>query len=330
MKSGKIHIVLLSLFLALCTNIRAQDYSVIDTMVRHYPASFSSPEELALRISKDFSLPEEKARAIYDWIAFNIRYDIQKYISWDLFSAPYYIHSIIKTEDNYYREDPFRINMAEEAFYTKKTLCEGYASLYKRLCDLTGVECVIIPGYVKLLPGDIGRKPYGPNHSWNAVKIKGRWHLLDVTWGAGLLDYVKKKFIPQYSDIYFFMPPGRFFLQHCPREAHWSFTKKSMEDFIDLPLFYRDYMISNIDILKPNSGILYIHKKTHIKFRIKNLPRGMGIYFSTDAQTSLRKAFITRKAGISNFSVSLNDHSGTYLTLFNENQAIVTYKLVKR
>ncbi len=330
MPAGKFHITLVLLIMFLPGINYAQDYAAVDRMVKQYSPQWNSPEDLAKQISHDFSTAEEKARAIYDWIALNITYDIEKYFSQGLFTAPYYAHSLINTDENYYIEDLYRVNMAEDAMYTKTTLCEGYASLYKRLCDLAGVECVIIPGYVKILPSDIGRKPTAPNHTWNAVRINGQWRLLDVTWGAGKLNYEKKIFVPEFSDMYFFVPPERFFLQHCPEKATWSFTGKTVQDFITLPYFYREYLSAGIEIIKPVKGIFYSTGKVRIRFRIKNFSKDSSISYSIRENSPAIKIHPVQKSEWTTFTVSLHIRHETYLTLFMDGYAIVVYKLIRQ
>ncbi|RZK11174.1 MAG: hypothetical protein EOO46_07665, partial [Flavobacterium sp.] len=62
------------------TNLSAQDYSQVDQIVSTYP-KFSKAEDLAEKINKDFSKEDEKARAIFYWIANNVKYDVKAYYS---------------------------------------------------------------------------------------------------------------------------------------------------------------------------------------------------------------------------------------------------------
>ena len=59
----------------------SQKISEVDKIVAKYPKSFDSTEQLAERIEKDFDSDAERARAIYGWIAFNIRYDYNAYLN---------------------------------------------------------------------------------------------------------------------------------------------------------------------------------------------------------------------------------------------------------
>jgi hypothetical protein len=53
-----------------------------------------------------------------------------------------------------------------------KAVCEGYSEAMKLLCDLAGVECMIIEG--ESIETAIG-------HAWNIIKIDGEYYHLDVT-----------------------------------------------------------------------------------------------------------------------------------------------------
>ena len=61
------------------------------------------------------------------------------------------------------------------AYTNKKANCDGYATLFDRMCQIIGVECTWENGYVKTLG------TYG-NHAWNKVKIDDVWYYVDVCW----------------------------------------------------------------------------------------------------------------------------------------------------
>lgn len=48
-------------------------------------------------------------------------------------------------------------------------VCQGYAEAYMDLLNRAGVECVVVDSETM-------------DHSWNQVKIDGRWYNVDVTW----------------------------------------------------------------------------------------------------------------------------------------------------
>lgn len=60
---------------------------------------------------------------------------------------------------------------------------------------IAGVQCVTVPGYSKGFGYQLGQSFSGEfDHAWNAVFLEGRWHLVDSTWGSGLVDSSTSKF----------------------------------------------------------------------------------------------------------------------------------------
>lgn len=56
------------------------------------------------------------------------------------------------------------------AFVNKRTMCQGYAGAFLRLCNLTGIPALSITGQTN--------EP----HMWNMVRIDGEWYHIDLTW----------------------------------------------------------------------------------------------------------------------------------------------------
>ena len=56
------------------------------------------------------------------------------------------------------------------ALVNKKALCEGYAKAFSYLCNLAGIENMIVTGYTNVA------------HMWNMVKLDGNWYHVDVGW----------------------------------------------------------------------------------------------------------------------------------------------------
>lgn len=51
-----------------------------------------------------------------------------------------------------------------------KTVCQGYALLFYKMCTDAGIPCRIVTGWA------------GTPHAWNIVKLGGKWYYVDVTW----------------------------------------------------------------------------------------------------------------------------------------------------
>ena len=57
------------------------------------------------------------------------------------------------------------------------------------------MQCVTVPGYSKGFGYQLRQSFSGEfDHAWNAVFLEGRWHLVDSTWGSGLVDSSTSKF----------------------------------------------------------------------------------------------------------------------------------------
>ena len=59
-------------------------------------------------------------------------------------------------------------------FFTgRKGICLGYASTFRLLMELCGIECITVRGTSHGGASD---------HAWNMVKLEGEWYCVDVTW----------------------------------------------------------------------------------------------------------------------------------------------------
>jgi transglutaminase/protease-like cytokinesis protein 3 len=59
-----------------------------------------------------------------------------------------------------------------EAIVNRKGVCEGYAVLFKAICDANGITSRFVLGSLD--------KKY--DHAWNAVLYEGEWYFVDVYW----------------------------------------------------------------------------------------------------------------------------------------------------
>jgi hypothetical protein len=100
---------------------------------------------------------------------------------------------------------------------------------------------VEVGGWSKGYGFTTGQRSDGPaNHAWNAVRIDGRWQLMDPTWGAGYLDN-RMRFVRFFQEHYFLTDPGAFVFDHFPEDPHWQLLER--------PLSAADYR--NLVYLRP-------------------------------------------------------------------------------
>lgn len=90
------------------------------------------------------------------------------------------IHNYVCTQLTYGSENGTnaRAWSAGGAFlHDHKVVCEGYAKMFKILCDQFQIPCVLVPGQAMTADG------CWESHMWNYVKMEdGLWYLVDTTW----------------------------------------------------------------------------------------------------------------------------------------------------
>lgn len=169
---------------------------------------------LAHRLTNGLKTDVERFRAIYHWVCHNIKND------YDLMLINE--RKRRKLRDRPTERDHWNSTFSKTVFETllkdKRTLCTGYAYLIKELCKLAGLECEIINGFGKTSSSFKTMKI--PNHSWNAVKLNGKWYLSDATWSSGYIDETYR-FRFEYDDSYFLMAPEDFAKSHIPLDSMW-------------------------------------------------------------------------------------------------------------
>uniref|UniRef100_F7C2I6 Kyphoscoliosis peptidase n=1 Tax=Callithrix jacchus TaxID=9483 RepID=F7C2I6_CALJA len=148
-----------------------QQFEKLDIYASQVTAK-SGLDELVSDLLQEAHTDLERVRAIWIWICHHIEYDI--------------VAAQEKDRQAFKPTDILR---------TQKTNCDGYAGLFERMCRIAGVQCMTVPGYSKGFGYRTGQSFSGEfDHAWNAVYLEGRWHLVDSTWGSGLVDTTTSKF----------------------------------------------------------------------------------------------------------------------------------------
>lgn len=129
-------------------------------------------KELADELTGGIAGDRDKAKAIYDYVAKNVSYDVEKLetdnFSWD--------DSALKTLDS------------------KTGVCQDYAYLAIALLRASDMEA-------RFVEGTAFGGFWPQNHAWVEVKVEGNWLTMDPTWGAG---YIKDdKFVAAFNEKYF-------------------------------------------------------------------------------------------------------------------------------
>lgn len=116
-------------------------------------------------------------------------------------------HDYIGLNNDFVKEEGF--NQTIYGGFSKGQIqCEGYAKCMQYLCDLAGIESVVI----------VGTNESGDTHAWNCVKVDGDWYNIDATWDDPILTNVDKTNI-RYR--YFLVPDS-----WIHNKSHFNINKK--------------------------------------------------------------------------------------------------------
>ncbi|MCG3088329.1 transglutaminase domain-containing protein [Sporosarcina cyprini] len=150
-----------------------------------------APEIIALarELITDEMSDREKAKAVYEYTAKNISYDVKK---WD--------DKINEWDDS-----------ALKTLQLKSGICGDYSYLAIALLRASGMEARYIVG--------TAFNGYTTDyHAWVEVKVDGKWLTMDPTWGSGYTS--GNAFIPEYTEDYF-DPTEELFKTHTRLEVRY-------------------------------------------------------------------------------------------------------------
>lgn len=189
--------------LLLCASMRSGEsltardlapFARLDVAVRALPVTPSrSYASVAKGLSAVAATPLQRARAAYVWIASHMDYSLD------------------------------RPRDATAALRDLTGDCAAHAAVYAGLCKALGVECTTVDGSVRFAvpPGaalasvtkPLAEGQWLVGHTWNAVRIDGRWGFVDATMGG------RSPKGDEPSDDYFLVDPAVLATDHVPDGA---------------------------------------------------------------------------------------------------------------
>jgi hypothetical protein len=193
------------------TSIPAEAQTSVEAVGQYFAARFTDKRQLV--------------KALHDYVVLRLSYDVAT-------------SKLSDAESRTMRPS----QQADAVFAARTGVCEGYARLFAALGKAAGVEIAYVTGYIR----DVKRRVdetgtedaikhalEGYLHAWNAVKIDGKWLLVDTTWDdpvGGAPD--------QIETTYLFTPPRLFAFDHLPEQAAWQLVDKPIGagDFARQPL----------------------------------------------------------------------------------------------
>ena len=163
--------------------------------------------------------------------------------SWTESQKCMYVYKTL-CESMYYGENQFFINECDvarsnNALFYNLAVCSGFALIFKEAMDRLGIECY----YQNLIK----------RHSWNAVKLDGAYHLLDLTW-----DVCNKSNEGMCTFSYFCNQDGKQFYND---ESH-NISNDSEEIAIPATSMSKEQVKENLEVIsRPKE--LYSHEMRH-------------------------------------------------------------------
>ena len=247
---------LVSLLLLLVANAsmaqaKRVSFAEIDWKVQFVEAP--TLDSLSRALTQPYTTDLEKVRSIFRWITEHISYKVR---------VPIYIrrHAPVNhsdPDDTAAVLKPLNERVALNVFKRREAVCDGYARLFKTLCDGAGIPSEIINGYARTSFNQVG-KNFLSNHSWNAVYIDSSWHLVDATWASGYMSFRGDEFIRKYDDYYFLTRPEDFIRDHYPDELRWTLMDNppTVKEFQHTPYKSQYFVKNRIRTFSPSKGII--------------------------------------------------------------------------
>jgi hypothetical protein len=232
----------------------------IDLSVKAYNAS--TPAILLREISAPGQTDRQKVTSIFRWITGNISYNVKAAGR----NKNSYLYE--ETDDDTGRIiKPLNLRVAETVIKRRMAVCDGYARLFKAMCDFADIPCEIVIGYARAGWGGRSSK-FSSNHTWNAVYIDSTWQLLDATWASGYTNFRGDEFTSQYNERYFLAPPAQFISDHYPEDIRWALLQAPpvLNEFNYSPLRFIGFIKMGVHSFLPAKGIIEASIGDSIRF----------------------------------------------------------------
>lgn len=191
------------------------DTCALNAGVRKIPKKTKNIKTIVKRINESCTTDQDKAYFIYEFIASNFVYDMDRF------------KSIKKRKVR-------RELYTKELLSKGKGVCGDYANFYKLLCDSVGVKCLRVNGYTS--GGILFHTPEEStfDHSWNIISINEKWYYVDVTWALNLTSVSSKpKEVGHTSFEFLFAGEGEFTWSHMSGDPVYQLctNKKTFKQF---------------------------------------------------------------------------------------------------
>ena len=293
------------------------DFRVVDDYVK----SLGSLDTLNMGtisyiLTKKFPDSKDKSRAIFDWIAYNISFDVKA----------------ARTNGN--ESTPSDIILK-----TRKATSSGYAALFQDMCSVAKIRCLTVDGYLKNSVEQFNEKPDEFNHTWNVVQLgqsPESWYYVDPTLGSGYTDDKITVYTKAYDDAYFFADKIIFNFQHLPDNKAWLLGEgnKSSKNFFSLPIIKNGAYEFGISNFLPNDGFIKTTVNSSVQFSFKVYPASsidiVALAIGEDKKKKIKTVDYTFSKGVVKFSYKFDVENSYPVTILINNKPVLGYLVEAR
>lgn len=177
-------------------------------------------------------------------------------ITWKLFK---WIRDNISYNGFYNSENPDMSVYDQNLFSQKSATAQDLASLVSNVLTSNNIECLMITGYLRKENREVG----SPNHQWNAVKLYGKFRLIDCSSACVNSPYLDSHMTKiQYPDFFFCTIPHHLIYTHYPEVLEHSFVHHGGELLLDklhyekLPVFKCNKFIYGFQLMDHKTAVI--------------------------------------------------------------------------
>ncbi|MBO9658494.1 MAG: hypothetical protein J7527_06690 [Chitinophagaceae bacterium] len=294
----------------------------------------SGLKDLSQQLTRGYVTEKEKTRAIFRWITANISYRVQSKAGNkddDIYSSNDEDTSVLKPLDE---------RVAESVLRTRQALCDGYARLFKTLCDYAEIRSEVVLGYARTETFKRIQR-FRSNHALNAVFCDSAWYLLDVTWASGFIDNRTNRYVRHFDEQYFLTKPEDFIREHYPDDIQWTLMENPplLPEFHQSPYKQRAFTKYRITQYKPSTGFITATVGDTIRFEINTASWqsdnsiSPNPFLDQESYYTATSALIkpqTIKNDVISYRYVLNSTSMQWLYLLYNNDLVLRYRLNAR
>jgi len=233
--------------------IRREDFFIADDYARDVgPMKDLNLGTIVDSLSKKCTSDQQKIRELlvtrtfYYWLGHNISFDVKAY-----------------------HHPQQNAGSASAALMERQATSEGFANLFKAMCDLAHIDCEVVTGVYRRSINDIGNFDADKRHFWNIVQIDGSKFLMDASLGAGITDEAVRHFDPTFSDAWWLANRLCFALMHFPDDNSKQLLELPVTkaEFTQAPLIHGGATISGLIPAKSIKGTLRGREDTSIQIK---------------------------------------------------------------